>query len=167
MVEDYLSDREQEEALLVWWRENWIWIVSGVGLGIAGLLGWQYWNRQERAEAERAAQVFSDLRTSLAAPGAKDQPETLIKQLDAEYKDSPYSAQGHLLLAQSKVAAGQFEQASNELKAVIEKSTDEALVQVATVRLARLELQLGHADQALALLDVNKAGAFAVQVHEV
>jgi predicted negative regulator of RcsB-dependent stress response len=70
-------------------------------------------------------------------------------------------------VAQSKVAAGQFEQAASELKIVVEKSKDPALAQVARLRLARLQLQLGRPDEALALLDVSKAGAFAGQVHEV
>ena len=38
MVEDYLTDRDQEEALRNWWRENWRWILGGVVLGLA-LLG--------------------------------------------------------------------------------------------------------------------------------
>ena len=28
MVEDYLTDRDQEEALRNWWRENWNWILA-------------------------------------------------------------------------------------------------------------------------------------------
>jgi predicted negative regulator of RcsB-dependent stress response len=167
MVEEYLSDREQEEALLSWWRENWLWVISGVALGVAGLVGWQFWNRNTERQAENAAQVYEDLRIALTTPGTKDKAESLIKDLDANYADSPYAAQGHLLAAQTKVTAGQFEQAGNDLKVVIEKSKDDALVQIARIRLARVELQLGHPDQALALLDVNKAGAFAVQVHDV
>jgi predicted negative regulator of RcsB-dependent stress response len=40
MVEDYLSDREQEEALRAWWRDNWRWILGGIALGVALLFGW-------------------------------------------------------------------------------------------------------------------------------
>ena len=35
MVEDYLTDRDQEEALRNWWRENWKRILAGVALGRA------------------------------------------------------------------------------------------------------------------------------------
>ena len=43
MVEEYLTDRDQEEALRNWWRENWRWILGGIVLGFALLGGWQYW----------------------------------------------------------------------------------------------------------------------------
>jgi len=80
---------------------------------------------------------------------------------------SPYADQAHLALAQTYVVAGKFEQAAGELKLVADKSEDKALAQVAQLRLARVQQQLGHHDEALALLDVSKAGAFAAQVHEV
>jgi predicted negative regulator of RcsB-dependent stress response len=166
MVEEYLSDREQEEALRSWWNDNWRWVISGVVLGLLMLGGWQYWRQQTQLRAEAAAQAFGDLTAALAG-GDKDKIEKLVNDIDAAHGKSPYAVQAHLVLAQSKVAAGQFEQAANELKVVLEKSKDDALVQVARLRLARVQLQLGRPDEALALLDVTKAGAFAGQVHEV
>ena len=35
MVEEYLTDRDQEEALRNWWKENWRWIFGGIVLGLA------------------------------------------------------------------------------------------------------------------------------------
>jgi len=166
MVEEYLSDREQEEALRSWWNENWRWVISGVVLGLAALGGWQYWRQQVQLRAEAAAQAYSDLTATLAS-GDKDKIEKLVKEIDSTHAASPYADQAHLALAQSKVAAGQFEQAASELKIVVEKSKDPALAQVARLRLARLQVQLGRPDEALALLDVSKAGAFAGQTHEV
>jgi len=166
MIDEYSSDREQEEALRSWWRDNWRWVMSGVALGLALLAGWQYWQRQVQMRAESAAQAYSDLNAALAS-GNKDKIEELVKDLDTKHSDSPYADHAHLALAQSKVAVGQFEQAANELKVVVDKSKDAALVQVARLRLARVQLQLGHPDDALLLLDVSKAGAFAAQMHEV
>ncbi len=166
MVEEYLSDREQEEALRSWWRDNWRWIISGVVLGLAALGGWQYWRQQTQLRAEAAAQAYTDFSAALAS-GDKDKIEQLVKELDGKYADSPYSGPAHLSLAQREVAAGKFEQAANELKVVVDKSKDEALVQIARLRLARVQLQLGHHDEALALADVSKAGAFIAQVQEV
>jgi predicted negative regulator of RcsB-dependent stress response len=166
MVEEYLSDREQEEALRSWWNDNWRWVISGMVLGLAMLGGWQYWRQQVQLRAEAAAQTYSELTTALAA-GDKDKIEKLVKDLDTTHAKSPYADQAHLALAQNKVMAGQFEQAATELKLVLENSKDEALRPLARVRLARVQLQLGHADEALALLDVSKAGAFVGQAHEI
>jgi predicted negative regulator of RcsB-dependent stress response len=57
--------------------------------------------------------------------------------------------------------------AVTDLKTVVDNSEDAALVQIAKLRLARVFIQLGRFDDALALLDVGKAGSFAEQVNEV
>ena len=46
-------------------------------------------------------------------------------------------------------------------------SSDEELGQIARLRLARLLIQTGKHDEALQLLNVEKAGAFAAQVREI
>lgn len=166
MVDDYLSDREQEEALRNWWRDNWRWVVSGVVLGLAGLGGFQYWRDWSRQQAEAAAQTFTEYTAAVAANN-QDRANELLKSLDAAHAKSPYTDQAHLLMALNKVQTGQFEQAAAELKAVAEKTGDKELAQIAKLRLARVHLQMGHADEALALLDAAKAGAFASQVNEI
>ena len=171
MVEDYLSDREQEEALRIWWRENWLWVIGGVAIGLAGLGAWQLWSRHVEVQAETAAQLYTDLSGALASPAPtaadKDKAAALLTQLDAEHAKSPYSDQAHLAMARVKVAAGEYDQAIAELKVAADRSADDALVQLAQLRMARLQVQLGRPDDALALLDVNKAGAFARTMHEL
>ena len=165
MVEDYLSDREQEEALRSWWRENWRWVIGGVVLGLAGLGGWQYWQQRTQANAEQAAKLYGDLTGALSSHDA-DKAKQLMKELDDDYGSSPYADLGHLALAQDRADAQQFAQAADELHAVMH-SKDTSLAEIAQLRLARVQLQLGHPDEALALLDVDKAGAFATQVGEL
>jgi predicted negative regulator of RcsB-dependent stress response len=165
MVDEFSSDLEQEEALRNWWKENWRWVSTGIVLGLAVLFGWKYWESQKQMRADSAAQAFSDLGLAVGR-GDNEKVEQLVKTLDAEHADSPYADQAHLALAQTYVAAGKFEQAGGELKLVADKSKDKALAQVAQLRLARVQQQLGHHDEALALLDVGKAGAFAAQVQE-
>ena len=57
MVEDYLSDREQEEALRNWWRENWRWIIGGVVLGFALLGAYKYWETYRDRQAAESAGI--------------------------------------------------------------------------------------------------------------
>jgi predicted negative regulator of RcsB-dependent stress response len=166
MSAEYLSDREQEEALRNWWKENWSWVLAGVAIGLVLLAAWNFWQRhteQQKAEAARAYQNFT---TSLAA-NDKNKTDAAVKELESEHSGSPYVDQAHLMLAQSHVNGGRFEMAATELRTVVDKSKDSALVQVAKMRLARVQIQLGHFDEALALLDVSKAGAFAADVNAV
>src|SRR5712671_241781 len=126
MSEELLSDREQEEALRHWWRENWRWVVSGVAVGFALLGAWNYWQRHTEQQRDDAARAYRDLTTALSSSD-KIKIDATVKNLDDNYSGSPYVDQAHLLVAQARVAGGQFELAATELKTVADKSKDPAL----------------------------------------
>ena len=42
-MSEYQTDEEKVEAIRKWWRENGTAVVAGLVLGLAGLIGWQYW----------------------------------------------------------------------------------------------------------------------------
>lgn len=166
MVEEYLSDREQEEALRAWWRENWRWIIGGVALGLALLGGWRYWDTYRDQTSDHAARLYEEFRVALTKPDV-DQAGRLLQDLASEHDASAYTQQGRLLLAKAQVDAGKVDAALPLLQAVIDKSKDKELAQVARLRSARLLIHQGKHDAALELLDVEKAGAFAAQVREI
>lgn len=165
MVEDYLSDREQEEALRNWWRENWRWILGGIVLGLALLAGWRYWQAHTTKRAEQAAQVYAEFQS--AAGQDADKAKAAFERLTSEYARSPYTFQARLLQAKTSVEAGQFDDAAAQLRAVIDGAKDDELVHIARLRLARVLIQQGKHDDALKLLEPDKAGAFTAQVREV
>jgi predicted negative regulator of RcsB-dependent stress response len=166
MVEDYLTDRDQEEALRNWWRENWKWILAGIALGLGLLAGYQYWQSFRAQQATAAAKVYADMQKALAGNDL-DQAGKLLNDLVGDHAKSGYTQQGHLLLAKRDADAGKFDDAIKHLRAVVDTSSDEELGQVARLRLARLLIQTGKHDEALQLLDVAKAGAFSAQVREI
>jgi len=166
MADEFLSDHEQEERLRRWWSDSWPWVVAGIALGLAALLGYQFWRDSGRKHTEQAAITFREFRTALSM-GDRTKADVFVQTLGKEFSDSPYLEQAHLLLAQADVNSGKFEQAVGELKSVLEHSDDAELKLVATLRLARVQTQLGHYDEALSLLEPSKAGAFAGQFHEV
>jgi len=166
MVEDYLSDREQEEALRRWWNENWRWLVAGVVIGLGALGGWQYWQQRAVTRNEAAAQAYRDMAAALSR-GDRSAAEGALRTLDDSHGGSPYTDQAHLLAAQNYVAAGRFEEAASELKIVRDRGSDDELQRIANLRWARVQIQLGHYDEALAALDVNRAGAYEAQIYEI
>lgn len=166
MVDDYLSDREQEEALRTWWRENWKWIIAGVALGLGLLGGWRYWETHKVRRAQAASTLYADFE---AARAQKDLEKAarLLADLADQHDESAYTQQGRLMLAKDQAEAGKLDEAIALLHAAAEGTADEELAQVARLRTARLQIQLGKHDDALKLLDAQKAGAFAGPVHEL
>jgi predicted negative regulator of RcsB-dependent stress response len=166
MVEDYLNDRDQEEALRNWWRENWRWILAGVVLGLGLLAGWTYYQKYRDAQADHAAKAYADFQKALAA-NDDAQAGKVLDSLAGEHASSAYTQEGRLLLAKRHAEAGRFDQAIQQLRQVVASSSDEELGHIAQLRLARLLIQTGKHDEALKELDVEKAGAFAAQVREI
>ena len=166
MVEDYLSDREQEEALRSWWRENWRWIIGGVVLGFGLLGGWTYWGQHRDQQAAGAAKLYQDFSGALRANDA-DKAKGLLDNLASDHTGSPYTQQARLMLAKNHVEAGRYDEAVALLRTVTQESKDPELAQLAQLRTARLLIQQGKHDEALALLDVESAGAYAAQTREI
>jgi predicted negative regulator of RcsB-dependent stress response len=166
MAEELLSDEQQAEALRRWWSDNWRWVVAGVALGLAALGGWQYWQQRTIVRAEAAEQMYRDFATAING-NDRSKAESLLKELEQSYSGSPYADHGHLALATANISEGKFDQAVSELKIVAERTADKALKPIAQLRLARVHLQLGHHDEALAVLNIDQAGAYLAQYHEV
>jgi len=166
MVDDYLSDREQEEALRNWWRENWPWIVGGIVLGLALLGAWRYWNTYQERQAADAAHMYEDVRTALE----RKDVAAASKSLDAlatKFDGSAYAQQGRLLIAKAHVESGKYDEALGLLRTVADKSKDKELADVANLRAARLLVQQGKHDDALKLLKPDDLGVFSAPAREI
>jgi predicted negative regulator of RcsB-dependent stress response len=164
-VED-LTDNEREEELRRWWADNWLWIVGGIVIGLGGLAGFQYWQKSKRQGAELDAASY---RAELDALGG-NQLDTAVakaKQLRDLHPASPYADQADLALARSAVERNDLAEAAKRLKVVADSSRDPELRQVAKARLARVLIEQGKPDDALAQLDIATAGSFGALFHEI
>ena len=166
MVEDYITDRDQEEALRNWWRENWRWVIGGIVLGIAMLAGWRYYESYRERQAHKAAEAHSQLAAALKNDDAAKASE-LLKSLSTDFASSAYVQNARLLLAKSHVEAGKFDEAVPLLRAVMQDSADPEMAQIARLRLARVLLQQAKQDEVLKLLDAKQAGEFTGAEREV
>jgi predicted negative regulator of RcsB-dependent stress response len=165
MVDEYLTDDEQAEALKSWWRENWAWVLAGVVLGLGLLAGWQYYQRYITQRAEAAAVALNEYAVAMVSDKAK--AATLFKDLTGKYQATPYAPQAQLLQAQYAVETNDLVGAEAALRTVMADAKDSELAQVARLRLARVLLEQGKNDEALALLDISKAGGFVAQTQEI
>ncbi|UCC14142.1 MAG: tetratricopeptide repeat protein [Gammaproteobacteria bacterium] len=165
-MDDYLSEKEQIQAIKSWWKENGPFIIAGLVLGIAGLSGWNFWQNYKLERAEAAGAVYSDLVAAVDRFDL-DLASASLEILESDYSSTPYLAQGRLMLAKLHVAKGEFPAAADQLESVVDETGDPELEQVARVRLARTLLAAEESTRALEVLDLSRAGAFEPRFHEV
>ena len=164
-MDDFLSEKEQIEAFRQWWRENGWYLAGGVALGVLGLLGWNRYNAYVDTRSESAAAVYVELRQAV------DDDDTgsalsLLNELRGDYPGSPYTDQGSLLVALMRLDLGQMRAAIDDLRFVVENTSDAELALIARLRMARVLAQEEDYGEALAALEVP-AGSFAARYDEV
>jgi predicted negative regulator of RcsB-dependent stress response len=164
-VED-LTDNEREEQLRRWWSDNWAWIIGGVALGLAILGGWQYWQRHQLQAADQDAASYAAVLEALGNNN-RDGAVSIADELRTRRPNSPFVDQAELALARAAVDRREFDESARLLRGVADRSRDAELRLVAKTRLARVLIEQGKHDEALALLDPAQAGAFAAIMHDV
>jgi predicted negative regulator of RcsB-dependent stress response len=164
-LDDYLSEKEQWEAVKTWFRENGLWIIAGVAVGGAGIGGYQWWNGHLDKVNGEASAKYQQMVTDL---GRNDESGalTLLGDLERAYASTPYIDQARLAFARVYVESNRLDKAASALEAV-SHSKDKQLALLARLRLARVQISQQKPDDALATLNGVDPGAFAAQFHEI
>ncbi|HKD54661.1 MAG TPA: tetratricopeptide repeat protein [Steroidobacteraceae bacterium] len=165
-MDDYLSEKEQWEWIKTQVRENGPAVILAVALAVAAVFGWRWWQGHQDIGRLQAGDKYMQMVHALEQ-GNRSQGLVVLGELERDYPGSPYTDQAKLLSARVYVDEGQLDRAAGELAAVAEHSKDQDLAQVARLRLARVQIAQGKADNALATLGSGRAGAFAARYHEV
>lgn len=165
-MEEYLSEKEQWEAVKAWLRENGLWIVAGVAVGASALGGYRWYQEHVDGVGAQASAKYTQV---LDAFGHDDRTQAfvLLGELERDYSSSPYVDQGKLMAARIYVDSGDLDKAATELQTVMEHTKDSELALLARLRLARVQIAQNKADAALATVNGMKAGAFEPRYHEV
>ncbi len=166
MVDEYLSEQEQAERLRIWFRENWLWIVAGVALGLGGLYGYRWWDAHLLQRSTAAEQRYSAMLDALSRK-EREEGLRLAAEITGDYADTPYADHTTLLLARLDIEAGDFVAAAGRLEQVARDSDDPELALVARLRLARVQLAQGQHEQALATLSGLAAPSVDARVLEL
>lgn len=162
----YAHEKEQIENIKAWWRENRWFILGGLLISAAVVFGWRYWQAHQLQQAEAASIRYEAVLLS-ARVGDAEAVQTRVVELQNEFSATPYAALGSLRHAAMLVEAGDYEAAAKSLRWAMEKSSDKELAKVARLRLARVELQRGETDAALAVLADANGGKFQPLFDEV
>lgn len=166
------AEEEQIEELKSWWSEKGKGVVAGVAIGLAGVIGWTSWQSHLHAQAERASLRYQQLvgDALIGAAAARDDHARTLARAEAligEFPDSPYASFASLVAARAAVASNAPGEARRHLQRVVEHAPFPELVPIARLRLARLMLDAGEHDGALAELENVGAGPFRARVAEL
>ena len=165
-MDDLLSEKEQIEQIRSWWSEYGGYVIAGLGLGIALLGGWNYYqNSKLEAQLEGSA-MFEELAVHVSA-GNLDEAEAVVADIQAGYAETTYAAQSQLALARLYMDKNRDQDAADALRSVVDGSADTALKHVARTRLARILLYQGDAQGVLDLLEGHDSESFAATWNEL
>jgi predicted negative regulator of RcsB-dependent stress response len=164
-VED-LSDIERAEQVRTFVRENLLFAVLALALGIAVVAGYRYWQAKRTGGAEASEAEYSTVITALSS-GDRAKAVELSKDLRTQHAGSPYADQADLAIAKLDVARRDYDEAAQVLRSVMDGASDPLLRQVARTRLARVLIEQDKHDEALGLLTLDEAGGFAAIYHDL
>lgn len=164
-MSDNQTEEQQVEAIKAFWSENGNAIIAGLVLGFAGFIGYGYYKEnklQQEVNTSEAYQNVVELSTgdekAYLAAG-----ENFIK----ENGDSSYSALTALALAKEAASHKDWTQVATYLTTAIDKSTNPGMKAIATIRLARVQIELAQYDNALTTLTATLPASYKASVEEV
>lgn len=163
-MEIYQTEEQQVDAIKSYWKENGNAIITGLVIGFSGFIGYNYY---KDAQLEQEL-ITSELYQSITESAGKDQQAYTLagEKFINDNGDSSYASLTALALAKESATHKDWAQVEKYLILAIEKSTDEGIKGIATIRLARVQIQLEQIEKALATLATPLPVSFKASVEE-
>ena len=161
-----LEEQEQLEELKTWWKQYGN-LVTGVLLVAAlALAAWQGWNWWQRGQAGQASTLYFGVEKAVTESDAKRSRELAGEIID-KYPGTAYASLAALLSAKIQVEKGEVKNAKMQLQWVTEHTRDDALRDLARLRLATLLLDEKSYDEALKQLTAAPVESFGPRFSEL
>ncbi|NMP32166.1 tetratricopeptide repeat protein [Thalassotalea sp. M1531] len=164
-METFETEEQQVEAIKKFWSENGNHIIGGLVVGFAGFIGFNYYQDTKLASEQAIAGEYQAVLDSKETnhQGFKEQADKFI-QANSE---SSYASLTALSLAKDAAEHSDWEKAAGHLTIAIEKAPSEGIKAIATVRLARVQIQQGEYDKALAMAATKLPEGFKAAAEEI
>ncbi|HBK45909.1 MAG TPA: hypothetical protein DDZ67_05620 [Xanthomonadaceae bacterium] len=146
-IDDLLDEHEQGERVRSWLRKNGAGLVGGVCVGLALILGWQWWQKNHNDELAAANSRYAELARSIDAKDL-DKAAKALAELEGG-KTGVYTELAALRLAKAQADEGKNDDAIKTLRSVSAGGEFKSIIER---RLARLLIETGKPDEALKAL---------------
>jgi predicted negative regulator of RcsB-dependent stress response len=165
-VDDLISEKEQIEQIRTWWSQYGGYVIGGLGLGIALLGGYNYY-QNSRIEAQTGASVAYETLTEHVVSGDLGAAEAVADSIVTEYAGTAYAAQAQLAMARLFMDKNRDQDAADVLRELLDSDADMPIKHVARTRLASILLYEGNAQAVVDLLEGQESEAFAASWNEL
>jgi predicted negative regulator of RcsB-dependent stress response len=165
-VDDLLTEKEQIEAMRTWWQENGRYVISGIVLGVAILVGWNRWQDYQQTARLEASAVYETLALEVD-DGDLDAAEAAASDLYDNYASTTYASLARLAMAKLYMEKGRDQDAADTLNALLEVRGDSELQMVARLRLAKVHLYQNKPQEVLDSLAGYDDSAFSARFAEL
>jgi predicted negative regulator of RcsB-dependent stress response len=166
MAFDAYDDYEQSERVQKWLRQNGLSIVVGVIIGLIGIFGVQQWRGHRAAHQMAASEIYQELQPLLDG-GNTNAADVFVQKLMTDYADTPYAMLAVSDRARRQAEAKQFDKALDSLSWAEQHAPSPELKALVDVRIARVQLAQGHAQDALNALDRLPSDSYGVAGQEL
>jgi len=166
MADDiFLTPEEQDERAKKWLKDNGMSIAVGVGLGLAGVIGYNQYQDSVQLKAEQASGLYDTVITTHETSQISD-IDAQVEKLKEDYASSSYAAKAVLVRAK-QLALSDQQAAMNELQWVINNAEEVGLQHTARVRLAKLFFASGDMNEARNLASIQPSNGFDSHYQEI
>lgn len=161
---DIYDQHEQSERVRSWLKDNATAIIGGVVIGLGLIFGYQQWQQYKLRQMHMAAELYERIRAEDATAEAVS---AAAAELRDKYPRSGFAVLASLAEASRQAAAGDLEAARGHLAWAVSHADEPAMRVLASLRLARLDLAAGRAEEALKTLDGIRTGGYVAERAEL
>jgi predicted negative regulator of RcsB-dependent stress response len=163
---EHLTEDEQVEKLKKWWKENGVAVITGIVIGLAGVVGVRYWFNYQEQQSVEASRLYS---TYMTAVEKKDigQANQDSQKLKKDYAGTSYAALAAMQQASQSVTEGNLEAAVSNLQWAVDNPGHDTIAHLARIRLANVLIVQNKYTEALQLIKDVYEPAFDARYAEL
>lgn len=161
-----LSEKEQLDKFREWWTENGNFVIAGVVLGIAIMVGISQW-KSKTVEGQAAASMQFEALMAEVEDGDLEAAEVIATDLHENFSSSVYSAQARLAMARLYMDKGRDQDAADTLSGMLDDDLDDEMQQIARLRLSKVLLYQNKPQDVIELLQNRTDTAFVGRFSEM
>ncbi|PCI57381.1 MAG: hypothetical protein COB45_04015 [Gammaproteobacteria bacterium] len=161
----YQTEEQQVEAIKGYWQENGNMIIAGIVLGFVGFIGFNYYKDNKLADEMAISNSYQALIENSATD--KEAFSENAAKFITENSTTSYASLTALALAKEAARTQNWAEAQTQLMSAIASAPTDGIKGIASLRLARVQIQLAQYEQAFATLAKPLPESFTAAVEEI